>query len=95
MDCSFLTKSYLYIILKCLLRDQFKLNMCVDQVGAKKAEKDSKVPEITSNQPSNIVKVNARVSKLLSILNRQSPSDKGQKVSEEIFLGFNFSKKIM
>ena len=30
--------------------------MCVDQVGAKKAEKDSKVPEITANQPSNIVK---------------------------------------
>ena len=56
MDCSFLSQSYFYIILKCLLRDQFKLNMCVDQVGAKKAEKDSKVPEITSNQPSNIVK---------------------------------------
>jgi hypothetical protein len=30
--------------------------MCVDQVGAKKAEKDSKVPEINANQPSNIVK---------------------------------------
>ena len=78
-----------------MLRDQFKLNMCVDQIGAKKAEKDSKVPEINADQPSNIVKVNARVSKLLSILNRQSPADKGQKISEEIFLGFNSSKKLM
>ena len=71
-----------FSILKCLLRDQFKqIEMCVDQIGAKKAEKDSKVPEINADQPSNIVKVNARVSKLLSILNRQSPSDKGQKIS--------------
>ena len=69
--------------------------MCLDQMGAKKAEKDSKVPEINADQPSNIVKVNARVSKLLSILNRQSPSDKGQKISKAIFLGFNSSEKLM